>query len=103
MAEQRLIDAGYAREALHYIPWIDSRATDEVIDKCPTVDVTELLDMERDRITADTLRNYHAWLLEEFRKNPTSDRLHSIDTAISWLKAYGEYKDINVCFGVERG
>lgn len=74
-----------------------------VINATPTVDVTELLDMERDRITADTLRNYHAWLLEEFLKIPTPNMLHSIDTAISWLKSYGEYKDINVSFGVERG
>ncbi|MBQ0142845.1 MAG: hypothetical protein KBT06_08625 [Prevotellaceae bacterium] len=49
----------------------------------------------------DTLRKYHAWLLEQFHNNPTSEILHSIDTAIGWLKAYAEYRDINVSFGVE--
>lgn len=48
----------------------------------------------------DTLRKYHAWLLEQFHNNPTSEILHSIDTAIGWLKAYAEYRDINVSFGV---
>lgn len=47
---------------------------------------------------ADTLRKYHAWLLEEYHKNPTSENLHSIDVAISWLKAYANYKGVNIDF-----
>lgn len=63
-------------------------------------DAIEQLVKERDYIPTDTLRKYHAWLLEKYHKNPTSENLHSIDTAISWLKVYGDFKDINVCFGV---
>lgn len=55
--------------------------------------------LEEKELEVYTLRKYHAWLLEEFHKNPTTENLHSIDTAIAWLRAYGEYKDINVCFG----
>lgn len=51
----------------------------------------------------DTLRKYHAWLLEQFHNNPTSEILHSTDTAIGWLKAYAECRDINVSFGVGNG
>lgn len=58
----------------------------------------EQLVKEGEYIPTDTLRKYHAWLLEEYHKNPTSENLHSINMAISWLKAYADYKCINVDF-----
>lgn len=61
-------------------------------------DAIEHLVKEGEYIPTDTLRKYHAWLLEEYRKNPTSENLHSIDMAISWLKAYANYKCVNVDF-----
>lgn len=61
-------------------------------------DAIEQLVKEGEYIPTDTLRKYHAWLLEEYRKNPTSENLHSIDMAISWLKAYANYKCVNVDF-----
>lgn len=85
---------------------------DELIEelrKCkycaPTIaqysaDAIEQLVQEINYCPTDTLRKYHAWLLEQFHNNPTSEILHSIDTAIGWLKAYAEYRDINVSFGV---
>lgn len=61
-------------------------------------DAIEHLVKENEYIPTDTLRKYHAWLLEEYHKNPTSENLHSIDIAISWLKAYANYKCVNVDF-----
>lgn len=66
-------------------------------------DAIEQLVREINYCPTDTLRKYHAWLLEQFHNNPTSEILHSIDTAIGWLKAYAEYRDINVSFGVGNG
>lgn len=39
----RLIDADYAKDALHYIPWIDYSATDRVIDETPTIDAVPVV------------------------------------------------------------
>lgn len=39
----RLIDADYAKDALHYIPWIEHSATDRVIDETPTVDAAPVV------------------------------------------------------------
>lgn len=64
-------------------------------------DAIEQLVREINYCPTDTLRKYHAWLFEQFRNNPTSEILHSIDTAIGWLKAYAEYRDINVSFGIK--
>lgn len=73
-------------------------------DTCrKAADAIEQLVREINYCPTDTLRKYHAWLLEQFHNNPTSEILHSIDTAIGWLKAYAEYRDINVSFGVGNG
>lgn len=66
-------------------------------------DAIEQLVRELNYCPTDTLRKYHAWLLEQFHNNPTSEILHSTYTAIGWLKAYAEYRDINVSFGVGNG
>ncbi len=43
MAEQRLIEADYAKYALKFIPYIDYSQTDRVIDECPTVDAVPVV------------------------------------------------------------
>lgn len=74
-----------------------------VQDILDAADAIEQLVREINYCPTDTLRKYHAWLLEQFHNNPTSEILHSTDTAIGWLKAYAEYRDINVSFGIGNG